>query len=91
MSEHTNLDTQNEKSQQPNMEFTLQNHEIQNILDLGQQGDVIIPVEVIERTERSTTFRKRDKAQAVHFRQATAKDMEDEMDEADQPEDRPRK
>lgn len=92
MSEHSNLDINEEKSQQPNLQFTLQNHEIENMLDVGQKGDVILPCEVIERTDRTTTFQKRGKAGAVHFRATTAQDVDDEIEETDlQPEDRPRK
>lgn len=72
-----NMDNiENPEATMPVMEFTVPTTEVDGMMDIGQVGEIIIPVEVISRDKTSITFRKAGAARTdKHFQQESAKDM----------------
>ena len=93
MARNTNMDHSRKVGGNiPQLEFTLLKSELDSHPQQGQKGELRIPVEVTEETNDSISFRKSGKAHVMgEFRQASLIDMETDLGEGSQPEDRKRK
>lgn len=89
----TNMD-HNKKTQSniPQLEFTLMIGDFDKLLRPGEKGEIIIPVEVTDQSKEGISFRKIGKARSTgNFLPPSVSDMEHEIGEGEQPEDRKRK
>lgn len=73
----TNMDTRkNPEATVPVMEFRLPFGEIDMELEVGELGQIVVPVEVISKADGSYTFRKTGKAASDgNFRPEALTDM----------------
>lgn len=77
---NTNMDLKKKASPDgPQLEFTLPLNDLQIDLEVGQKGEVIIPVEVTQLADGMVSFRKTGKAKSGEFRSASLSDMEDDI------------
>lgn len=92
---NTNMDIKkNPNATTPVFEFTLPTNELEADMEVGEVGEVIVPVEVIQKSSSSITFRKLRSARAEKsFRKESLSDMrsrigvvEDPMNETDEDE-----
>jgi len=82
MSSHTNMDNKNNPtSTVPEFEFTLPMTEIDEPGQVGDIGNITIPIEIVEVTQDSMTFRKRSHVELSQLRKGTMKEMEDHLNE----------
>lgn len=85
MSQTINMDhSKQTNSNVPQLEFTLPINEVKESVEVGQRGNVTIPVEVIEVSDGMISFRKSGKATSQGgFTQATASDMREDLPKAE--------
>lgn len=68
----------------PQLEFTLPYGEISERVEVGDFGNVIIPVEVTQVQDGMISFRKRGKASSqAGFEKATVDEMREELPKAE--------
>ena len=80
MADNTNMDLNRpSKEDGPQLEFTLPIFEVGQDLQVGQKGDVTVPVEVTQVVNGIASFRKRGTASGANFRQQSLQDLEDEL------------
>lgn len=93
MASQTNLDHSKEThSNIPQLEFTLHINDVDQHPQIGERGTVAYDVECVAATKDSFSFRKcGGPAKLTNFSQRNLEDMEYDLGEGSQPEDRPRK
>lgn len=82
---NTNMDLSKKGSADgPQLEFTLPMSEILEVLQVGDVGKIIIPVEVTQVREGMVSFRKSGKAESPYeFSRASAADIRKTLPVAD--------
>jgi len=83
---NTNMDLNNKKPKQdgPQLEFTLPYGEVNERVEVGDYGTVMIPVEVTQVNDGMISFRKRGKASSqAGFEKATPDQMREELPKAE--------
>lgn len=80
MADNLNMDLENQsKKDGPQLEFTLPIDDVGQDLQVGQKGEIRLPVEVTQVKEGMISFRKRGTASGTNFRQASLQDLENEL------------
>lgn len=81
MASNTNMDNKaNPTATVPILEFSLPKSEFDTDIAVGDSGDIMIPVEVIEVTKDRVSFRKDGKAEACgDFKPETMDDMRERI------------
>lgn len=80
----TNMDTKNnDEVTVPVLEFRLPKSEFDSPLQVGDNGHVIIPVNILEVSDGMVTLRKNGPVKTLEFKEETVESMRERMGEVE--------
>lgn len=80
----TNMDTKkNQEATEPVLEFRLPKSEVDSPVAVGDNGHVIIPVNVLDMSDGMITFRKNGPVKCLDFKEETIESMRERIGEVE--------